>query len=134
MSSRPDHHNRPRHVELSPSAMLITWLVAAVGVGVVLMMPDHYQASARVFVDTQSILRPLMTGIAVQPNIEQQVAMLSRTLLSRPTVEWLVRTVDLDLGAHSKAARYGRCRDQVHQHPDHRARQSLYAVLSRPEP
>ena len=86
-------------------AMLITWLVAAVGVGVVLMMPDHYQASARVFVDTQSILRPLMTGIAVQPNIEQQVAMLSRTLLSRPTVERLVRTVDLDLGAHSKAAK-----------------------------
>ena len=83
-------------------AMLITWLVAAVGVGVVLMMPDHYQASARVFVDTQSILRPLMTGIAVQPNIEQQVAMLSRTLLSRPTVERLVRTVDLDLGAHSR--------------------------------
>ena len=86
-------------------AMLITWLVAAVGVGVVLMMPEHYQASARVVVDTQSILRPLMTGIAVQPNIEQQVAMLSRTLLSRPTVERLVRTVDLDLGAHSKAAK-----------------------------
>ena len=84
-------------------AMLITWLVAAVGVGMVLMMPDHYQASARVFVDTQSILRPLMNGIAVQPNIQQQVAMLSRTLLSRPTVERLVRMVDLDLGAHTKA-------------------------------
>ena len=86
-------------------AMLITWLVAAIGVGVVLMMPDHYQASARVFVDTQSILRPLMTGIAVQPNIEQQVAMLSRTLISRPTVERLVRIVDLDLGAQSKASK-----------------------------
>lgn len=86
-------------------AMLIAWLVAAVGVGVVLMMPDHYQASARVFVDTQSILRPLMTGIAVQPNIEQQVAMLSRTLISRPTVERLVRTVDLDLGAQSKVSK-----------------------------
>ena len=86
-------------------AMLITWLVAAIGVGVVLMMPDHYQASARVFVDTQSILRPLMTGIAVQPNIEQQVAMLSRTLISRPTVERLVRIVDLDLGAQSKSSK-----------------------------
>lgn len=84
-------------------AMLIAWLVGAVGVGVVLLMPDHYQASARVFLDTQSILRPLMTGLAVQPNIEQQVAMLSRTLISRPTVERLVRQVDLDLGVHSKA-------------------------------
>ena len=86
-------------------AMLVTWVVAAVGVGVVLLMPDHYQASARVFVDTQSILRPLMTGIAVQPNIEQQVAMLSRTLLSRPTVERLVRQADLDLGVSSKASK-----------------------------
>src|SRR5574337_1339902 len=85
-------------------AMLVTWLVGAFGVGVVLMMPDYYQASARVFVDTQSILRPLMTGIAVQPNIEQQVSMLSRTLINRPTVERLVRIADLDLGSHSKAS------------------------------
>lgn len=84
-------------------AMLVTWLVGILGVGVVLMMPGYYQASARVFVDTQSILRPLMTGIAVQPNIEQQVAMLSRTLISRPTVERLVRMVNLDRSARSKA-------------------------------
>lgn len=84
-------------------AMLIAWLVSAVGVSVVLSMPDRYQASARVYLDTQSILRPLMSGIALQPNIEQQVAMLSRTLINRPTVERLVREVDLDLGVHSKA-------------------------------
>lgn len=84
-------------------AMLTVWVVGAIGAAVVIQMPDYYQASARVFVDTQSILRPLMTGIAVQPNIEQQVAMLSRTLINRPTVERLVRIADLDLGAHSKA-------------------------------
>lgn len=84
--------------------MLITWLVGMLGVVVVLLMPDYYQASARVFVDTQSILRPLMTGIAVQPNIEQQVSMLSRTLINRPTVERLVRIADLDLGSQSKAS------------------------------
>ena len=85
-------------------AMLTIWVVGAIGAGVVLTMPDSYQASARVFVDTQSILRPLMTGIAVQPNIEQQVSMLSRTLINRPTVERLVRMADLDLGATSKAS------------------------------
>lgn len=85
-------------------AMLAVWVVGAIGAIVVMLMPDYYQASARVFVDTQSILRPLMTGIAVQPNIEQQVAMLSRTLINRPTVERLVRIADLDLGSHSKAS------------------------------
>ena len=83
----------------------ISWLVGAIGMVVVFTMPDRYQASARVYVDTQSILRPLMVGIAVQPNIEQQVSMLSRTLLSRPTIERLVRTVDLDLNAKTEAAK-----------------------------
>ena len=86
-------------------AMAVSWLVGVIGIVVVFTMPDNYQASARVYVDTQSILRPLMVGIAVQPNIEQQVAMLSRTLLSRPTVERLVRTVDLDLNAKTAAAK-----------------------------
>ena len=83
----------------------ISWLVGAIGMAVVFTMPDRYQASARVYVDTQSILRPLMVGIAVQPNIEQQVSMLSRTLLSRPTIERLVRMADLDLNAKTEAAK-----------------------------
>lgn len=82
--------------------VVVAWVVAALGATVVLVMPDRYEASARVFVDTQSILRPLMSGLAVQPNIEQQVTMLSRTLISRPTVEKLIRMADLDLGAKTK--------------------------------
>ncbi len=83
--------------------ILAAWIVAAIGVVVVLRVPDRYEASARVFVDTQSILKPLMSGLAVQPNIEQQVVMLSRTLISRPNVEKLVRMADLDLKNNSKA-------------------------------
>lgn len=86
-------------------AVAIAWLAGVIGLAVVFTMPDRYQASARVYVDTQSILRPLMVGIAVQPNIEQQVSMLSRTLLSRPTIERLVRTVDLDLEAKTSTAK-----------------------------
>jgi polysaccharide chain length determinant protein (PEP-CTERM system associated) len=82
----------------------VAWVVAAIGAAVVLFMPDRYEASARVYVDTQTILRPLMTGLAVQPNIDQQVNMLSRTLISRPTVERLIRMADLDLNARTPAA------------------------------
>lgn len=83
--------------------MLIAWIVGAVAAGFILRIPDKYQASARVFVDTQSILKPLMSGLAVQPNIEQQIMMLSRTLISRPNLEKLVRMADLDLNIKSKA-------------------------------
>jgi polysaccharide chain length determinant protein (PEP-CTERM system associated) len=83
--------------------VLVAWLVAIVGVIVVMRIPDQYEASARIFVDTQSILKPLMSGLAVQPDVNQQVVMLSRTLISRPNVEKLVRMADLDLKNESKA-------------------------------
>jgi polysaccharide chain length determinant protein (PEP-CTERM system associated) len=44
-----------------------------------------------------------MAGLAVQPNIEQQIMMLSRTLISRPNLEKLIRMADLDLNVKNKA-------------------------------
>jgi polysaccharide chain length determinant protein (PEP-CTERM system associated) len=86
-------------------AVAVAWIVALIGAIVVFKLPDRYEASARIFVDTQSILKPLMAGLAVQPNIDQQVVMLSRTLISRPNVEKLVRMADLDLKNDSKLQR-----------------------------
>ena len=83
--------------------LLVAWVVTAAGTFVVLSVPDKYEASARIFVDTQSILKPLMSGLAVQPNVEQQVMMLSRTLISRPNVEKLIRMADLDLKSQSRS-------------------------------
>ena len=77
--------------------LAVAWIAAIIGVAVVYRMPERYEASARVYVDTQSLLRPLMAGIAIQPNLDQQVALMSRTLISRPNVEKLVRMADLDL-------------------------------------
>ncbi len=87
--------------------LLAAWVVGIVGAAVVVRIPEKFEASARIFVDTQSILKPLMSGLAVQPNVDQQVAMLSRTLISRPNVEKLVRMADLDLGNQSKAQQDG---------------------------
>jgi len=84
-------------------ALGVAWLVAVIGTAIVFKVPDQFEATARIYVDTQSILKPLMSGLAVQPNVEQQVVMLSRTLISRPNVEKLVRMADLDLKAQTKA-------------------------------
>lgn len=79
--------------------MIVAWIAAAVGVALVFKVPERYEASARLYVDTQSLLRPLMAGISIQPNLDQQVALVSRTLISRPNIEKLVRMADLDLAS-----------------------------------
>ena len=84
--------------------VIVAWLVAMVGVVTVLRIPDKYEASARIYVDTQTILKPLMAGLAIEPNLDQQIMILSRTLISRPNVEKLIRMADLDLGVKSKQA------------------------------
>jgi polysaccharide chain length determinant protein (PEP-CTERM system associated) len=84
-------------------AIATAWLLAAAAWAGVSAMPDDYQTSARVFVDTQSILKPLMSSLTSVPNVEQQVAIMSRTLLSRPNIERLMRMADLDL--HAKTPR-----------------------------
>lgn len=79
--------------------LLTAWVVALAGWTYVYFLENRYQAQARVYVDTQSLLRPLMSGLAVQPNTSQQIAMVTRTLASRPNLEKVARMTDLDLRA-----------------------------------
>jgi polysaccharide chain length determinant protein (PEP-CTERM system associated) len=78
-------------------AVAISWIVAIIGWAVVYKLPNDYQASARVYVDTQSILKPLLSGMTTLPNLDQQVVFMRRTLISRPNVERVMRMVDLDV-------------------------------------
>lgn len=83
-------------------AAAFTWIFCLVGWLGVLAVPSRYQASARVRVDTQGILGPLLRGLAVQPDRDQQLALMTRTLLSRPNLERVAAAtpelgVDLDV-------------------------------------
>src|SRR6476469_8416961 len=85
--------------------LAVAWLAAIIGIAVVYRIPERYEASARVYVDTESLLRPLLAGLAIQPNLDQQVALMSRTLISRPNVEKVIRMSDLHLQTRTNAER-----------------------------
>lgn len=72
------------------TAAAVAWGVAVAGAALVWITPERYEAQARIHVDTQTVLKPLMSGLAFQPDVDQQVRMLARTLISRPNVERLV--------------------------------------------
>jgi polysaccharide chain length determinant protein (PEP-CTERM system associated) len=79
--------------------LITAWVVAVGGWVWVYLLENRYEAQARVYVDTQSLLRPLLSGLAIQPNTEQQISMMTRTLASRPNLEKVARMTDLDLRA-----------------------------------
>tara|TARA_R110002110_G_scaffold18176_2_gene76559 strand:- start:24 stop:1622 length:1599 start_codon:yes stop_codon:yes gene_type:complete len=77
--------------------LITAWIISGIGWFAVAMMPNSYTATARIYVDTESLLRPLMKDLAVQQDVQRQVDVMRRTLLTRPNVEQIVRRTDLDL-------------------------------------
>lgn len=83
--------------------IISTWLICPIGWLYVASLPDEYESSARLYVDTNSLLRPLLRGLAVYNNPGQQVQLVARTLLSRPNLEKIAREADLDITVNTQA-------------------------------
>src|SRR5216683_4745964 len=82
---------------------LIGWAICIPGWIAVMQLPDRYESQARIYIDTDSLLSPLLRGISVESNVGQQVDFMQRTLLSRPNIEKLTRMAALDLQATTQA-------------------------------
>jgi polysaccharide chain length determinant protein (PEP-CTERM system associated) len=81
--------------------LVSAWVVAVLGWGYVLSMPNVYEAHARVYVDTDSVLRPLLAGITVSSDVMGRVNLMTRALMSRPNLERVARETDLQRRASS---------------------------------
>jgi polysaccharide chain length determinant protein (PEP-CTERM system associated) len=77
-------------------AVAICWVVCLVGWPAVYYIPNTYESAARVYVDVDSLLTPLLRGLAVETNPLQQLDYMQRTLLSRPNLEQVVHLANLD--------------------------------------
>jgi len=80
-------------------ALALTWGIALAGWLAVAAMPDRFEARTRVYVDTESLLKPLLQGIAVDRDVMSQVRMMQSVMKSRPNLEKVARKTDLFLSA-----------------------------------
>src|SRR5215472_14594272 len=74
------------------------WLVCTAGWIGVGFVPTKYESSARVYLNADPLLTPLLRGLAADTDPSRQLDFMQRTLLSRPNLEQLVRLTDLDIG------------------------------------
>lgn len=77
--------------------IILSWLICPIGFLYVASLPDVYSSKAQVFVDTRSVLQPLLRGLAIESNPNQEIEMMAKTLLSRSNVEKIARESDLDI-------------------------------------
>lgn len=82
-------------------AVIVAWVVAIPGWFAVYTMPDVYEANARIYVDTENAIQPLLQGLAVSSNLLDEVNVVKREMLSRPNLAEVARVTDLDLRAQS---------------------------------
>jgi len=68
-------------------AVIAAWSVALVGLGVVAWLPNVYEATARVYVDGTSVLRPLLNERIVAPDVATHLLYVRQALLGREYLE-----------------------------------------------
>ena len=81
--------------------LLVGWFICAGGWVLVAGLPDRYESSARIYVDMDTMLGPLMRGIAVETDLFHQIDIMQRTLFSRPNLEKVILMTDLDLSINT---------------------------------
>jgi len=74
----------------------VAWAVALAGWFAVWLLPDQYESRAHVFVQTETILEPVLTGIIARPDYSRRVEVMRLQLLTRPNVEEIVYRAGLD--------------------------------------
>jgi len=77
------------------AALGIAWVVALIGWGVVMLLPDTYQATTRVFVDTRTALSPLLQNLAVEQDVDAQLNFVRESLLGAPQLEPIAEAAGL---------------------------------------
>jgi polysaccharide chain length determinant protein (PEP-CTERM system associated) len=77
-------------------AMAAAWVLCCLGWLVLLLLPDQYKASARVFVNTKTALSPVLEGISVESNVKSSIDQVREALLSRPNLEVVAKGAKLD--------------------------------------
>lgn len=79
-----------------------SWLVCVSVWTFVYFKPDVYEATGKIQIDMNSLLRPILKGLAVESDQTNTVTLMTRKLMSRPVLERIIRETDLGLGVSTE--------------------------------
>jgi polysaccharide chain length determinant protein (PEP-CTERM system associated) len=86
--------------------IIIAWLVCLPAWWFILKMPDKYTSTARVQVDTRSMLRPLLSGLAIQADVKGMVLVMKQLMFTQQNLETIANLSDLGLNSSSESNKH----------------------------
>jgi polysaccharide chain length determinant protein (PEP-CTERM system associated) len=79
------------------------WALCIVGWIGIALLPNQYEATARVYIDADAVLTPLLHGLSAETSMSDQIDLLQHMLLSRPNLEKIIAKTDLQLDLHTQS-------------------------------
>jgi len=83
--------------------MGVAWAVCIFGWLGIALVPNQFQAVSMIYVDTDTMMAPLLNGLTVTTDPQQQVSVMLNTLLARPNLEQVVHLTNPQANSLSSA-------------------------------
>ena len=92
----------PWHASIAALVLsLLGWVFVA-------LMPNQYEATSRLHLSNESMMGPLLKGLAAESNLTREMAsLMRRTLISRPNLEKVIQSTDIGLRAKTPEEKEG---------------------------
>lgn len=82
-------------------AILFALLVCVCGWSFVFVMPDKFESKAKVHIDSSTVIRPLMRGMVIEPDVSALIRIIQQLMFTRPNLEKIIEL------SHLKAEKTG---------------------------
>ena len=86
----------------------IALVLASVIAVVVIALPDRYESSARLYINSEVVLKPMLKGLTIESGddkLEKVLRVLQTTLLNANNIDRLIRTPGMGFDASTASAR-----------------------------
>ncbi len=81
---------------------VVAWVICIGGWAFVYKMPNIYQSSAKVHVDTRTMLRPLLRGLAIQSDVRGLVSIMKKLMFTQENMLRIAETAGMDVNRSSE--------------------------------
>ncbi|NOV28394.1 XrtA system polysaccharide chain length determinant [Methylomonas sp. ZR1] len=85
-------------------AIVFALVVCSAAWAYIFMMPDKFESKAKVHIDSATVIRPLMRGMVIEPDISALIRIIQQLMFTRPNLEKIISLSQLSRSQDSSGS------------------------------